>query len=314
MEHATTPVARSLDAVIGAHTRALVRVLPKAIAGDALAVHRSRVASRRLREVLPLAEIVASGHDARDLRRTLRRITRALGRVREIDVTMAVFQAQAQQHPTAAVPLAAIARTWARQRDAACRAMATKLGRIQVRQLRVALLSLSTAVAAEPRQAWTRAIESQVRRRAASLSSDLAQLGSLYVPERLHAVRIAAKKLRYSLEAGRDAAGFQCEREIKELIGAQDLLGEWHDLHIVERRVQAMSETRRRTGARAASALVRQCDADCRDRHARFLALAPHLIDVCDRLRARAASRTMLRMSAPATARETTRPAAIRRA
>jgi CHAD domain-containing protein len=314
MEHATTPVARSLDAVIAAHTRALARVLPKAIAGDVLAVHRSRVASRRLREVLPLAAIVASSEDARDMRRALRRITRALGRVREIDVTIAVFRGQARQHPTAAVPLAAIARTWARQRDAACRAMAGKLERIQVRTLRAGLMSLAATVAAEPRHAWTRAIESQVRRRAAALSDNLAQLGSLYVPDRLHAVRIAAKKLRYSLEAGRDAAGFQCAPEIDELISAQDLLGEWHDLHIVQRRIQVMSETRGRTGARAVAALVQQCDADCRDRHARFLSLAPRLIDMCDRLRARAASRTMLRMSAPDAARAVARPAAVRRA
>ena len=52
--------------------------------GDANAVHRTRVASRRLREVLPVLSLEPDA--AHKLRRRLRKITDRLGRVRELDV------------------------------------------------------------------------------------------------------------------------------------------------------------------------------------------------------------------------------------
>src|SRR5579871_522697 len=101
MAHATTPASTGLDVVIASHARLLTRLLPQAIKGDVTAVHRSRVASRRLREMLPLAAAATSRHKTKDLRADVRRITRALGRVREIDVTLAVFKAEAHGYPGA---------------------------------------------------------------------------------------------------------------------------------------------------------------------------------------------------------------------
>ena len=51
---------------------------------DPEAVHQARVASRRLREVLPI--VLAPGGRTERLRRTVRRLTRTLGPVRELDV------------------------------------------------------------------------------------------------------------------------------------------------------------------------------------------------------------------------------------
>ena len=63
---------------------ALVDALPAASSGDVESVHRARVASRRLREVLPvLSEAAASPHLAR-AGKDVRRITRALGPIREL--------------------------------------------------------------------------------------------------------------------------------------------------------------------------------------------------------------------------------------
>ncbi len=66
----------------------LLDALPAAASGDVTSVHRARVASRRLREVLPvLAE--AAGSDALDRAgKQVRRITRALGPIRELDVAL----------------------------------------------------------------------------------------------------------------------------------------------------------------------------------------------------------------------------------
>ena len=59
--------------------------MPGAVGGDAEALHQARVASRRIREALPL-EI----RPPRKLMRQVRRITRALGPVRELDVALMV--------------------------------------------------------------------------------------------------------------------------------------------------------------------------------------------------------------------------------
>ena len=303
MGHATTPPVRSLDAVITAQATLLTRLLPRAIAGDVAAVHRSRVASRRLRETLPLAAAVVPGGAERHLRRDLRRITRALGRVRELDVATAVLNAESRQYPAAAGSCAGIARAWERERDAGHAAMAAKLSRVDLRSVGRRLEGLASDVASAPRAAWTREVESRVRSRASALAERVSGLGVVYVPERLHAARIAAKKLRYSLEIARDAADLPCTREINELVQAQDLLGEWHDLLIVQNRIQSVVASRRGAGARAIAALIQHCDAECRDKHARFLTRVPHLVDLCAHLRRRLPARKMLRIAVAQSAR-----------
>jgi len=66
----------------------LLDALPAAASGDMTSVHRARVASRRLRELLPvLAE--AADSDALDRAgKQVRRITQALGPIRELDVAL----------------------------------------------------------------------------------------------------------------------------------------------------------------------------------------------------------------------------------
>src|SRR5688572_29564842 len=77
----TTPT----DLLIRQRLMALSRSLPGARKGDALRLHQARVATRRLREALPM---VASGSKGRKLVRDIRRLTRALGPVRELDVAL----------------------------------------------------------------------------------------------------------------------------------------------------------------------------------------------------------------------------------
>ena len=66
--------------------------------------------------------------------------------------------------------------------------------------------------------------------RAIRLGRSVDGAGALYAPEALHAVRIAVKKLRYSLEMGRAARVIVgSARAATRLSRFQDLLGEWHD-------------------------------------------------------------------------------------
>src|SRR6266850_582278 len=83
---------------------ALRRALPAAKDGDAASLHLARVATRRLRAALPL---LASGPKAEKLARSFRRLTRALGPVRELDVALLILD---ELEKSGEVPRAAVNR------------------------------------------------------------------------------------------------------------------------------------------------------------------------------------------------------------
>ena len=62
--------------------------MPAAQAGDESSVHQARVATRRLREALPVLAHESRCRCARSRRQRVRRMTRALGPVRELDVAL----------------------------------------------------------------------------------------------------------------------------------------------------------------------------------------------------------------------------------
>ncbi len=82
---------------IASQARVLVTELARARQGDVRGIHRARTSSRRLREVLPVAAVAAPGAGIDRTRREIRRITRVLGPVRELDVAIAEFAEAAGQ-------------------------------------------------------------------------------------------------------------------------------------------------------------------------------------------------------------------------
>ena len=90
------------DAVFRRRVRAFLRDLDRIHDGDAVVLHRTRVASRRLREVLPVVGLERD--EARDLARRLKKVTRRLGHVRKLDVLAQLigeFHGRAQYPPIA---------------------------------------------------------------------------------------------------------------------------------------------------------------------------------------------------------------------
>ena len=81
------PVGR--PALFRSRLRRFTRMLPGIGAGDPRAVHRARVASRRLRELLPLLQL--DGHAAQKLGKRLRKVTRWLGGARELDAILTLL-------------------------------------------------------------------------------------------------------------------------------------------------------------------------------------------------------------------------------
>src|SRR3954471_6580562 len=87
-------------------TRALRRQLAAAVAGKDTGVHQARVASRRLREAIPVLTEGLQHTKAGKAQRKIRRLTQALGTVRELDVTLHLIDELAERP---AVPRAALA-------------------------------------------------------------------------------------------------------------------------------------------------------------------------------------------------------------
>src|SRR5262245_40206134 len=78
------PRSPSPEAIFRKRARAFSRDMEGIHDGDAAALHRTRVASRRLRELLPILGL--EREESRKLSRRLKKVTRRLGTVRELDV------------------------------------------------------------------------------------------------------------------------------------------------------------------------------------------------------------------------------------
>ncbi|MCU0256267.1 MAG: CHAD domain-containing protein, partial [Vicinamibacterales bacterium] len=189
--------AELFASVLDRRVSALRRHLPAALAGDVTGVHQARVASRRLRETLPvLAEADADGIVDR-AQRAVRRVTRALGPVRELDVALGLLAAHLEAHPDEVVE-GMVVRGWLERLRADQReAMLDGLGERHVDRLWARLKRVqddTPRLAAAGEAAWRTALGERVLARAEALRGEVTHTGVLYAPEPLHAVRIACKK------------------------------------------------------------------------------------------------------------------------
>jgi len=96
----------------------------------------------------------------------------------------------------------------------------------------------------------------------------------VYQPDRLHDVRIAAKKLRYAVEVASDATGKRMAADLRLLRRVQETLGHLHDRHVLVERVRQV-----RAGLavpelavwRQLDVLVIGLENECRRLHARYM-------------------------------------------
>ena len=268
-------------------TRALNRHLPAAVGGDRLGVHQARVASRRLREAVPVLSTGLSPSKAHKAMRKIRRLTRALGTVRELDVTLHLLDEFARKDhiPRSAVEdvRAHVLGERARSREV----MVERLGRINRKKLNRRLASVCEALDEAEHERWREALASRLLKRAKRLRAAIDEAGQMYAPERLHQVRIASKKLRYGLELAAESGGTGAQPLVRTIKRAQDLLGRLHDQQILQNHVSAVQAEvpggARQTGAggadrvRPLETLARHIEEECRRLHGRYVAAVPAL-------------------------------------
>jgi CHAD domain-containing protein len=263
--------------------RALERDLPAALGDDVAALHRSRVASRRLREILPVLGLAGvSGADpaAEKARARVRRVTRALGSVRELDVALGILDEVEQAHPDLAEVVASARAGVEDDRRSRRGEMAGQLDDIEAQALAGDLTSLEDRVGEEPAMARSASLRRRMDRRVDRLEAAIEAAGALYAFDRLHMVRIAVKQLRYTLELIHEFGGVRTRRLVNRLKRYQDLLGRQHDLEVVAAYVRRLGCGGKGRFANDVERVLRVLERETRELHAEYLAGVALLVDV----------------------------------
>ncbi len=250
----------------------LSAVWPDFVSGHTAGLHKTRVASRRIREALPIVGAAAPSDKVKKLDKKMRSLTRSLGPIRELDVELALIEDRTATDGLSARALEIVRREIASRR----RALRDELkDEAPISNLKKLLKKLERVAAKGTKdrgpkgtrkfeEEWRGVLAARLMRRAKRLAAALEEAGPLYAPDRLHDVRISTKKLRYAVEIARDAGATGVAPLLKAFKWHQDHLGHLHDLqvllkHVRETEALPAAGTRLHDLAPYADSLEREC-------------------------------------------------------
>jgi CHAD domain-containing protein len=211
-------------------------------AEDSECVHHTRVASRRLRSILPLFATCLSRKACDRWRKQLRRLTRALGEARDTDVQIACVQgfldqeASAQERPGVERLLLRLQQ----RRHVLQESVLEALERFAASQITEEIEQILTQLA---RASQTSSVETPghyMYRQTGKVMWDQLKALQAYAPyvqqpecsTALHAMRIAAKRLRYTMQAFAPLYLDALEEAVRTARTVQTLLGDIHDCDV----------------------------------------------------------------------------------
>jgi inorganic triphosphatase YgiF len=220
--------------------------------GDPDAIHDMRVATRRIRSALRELELMGAfqSRELNLLRKRLRGVSRRLGAVRDLDIIMERIAAEVQPggadlaSPADEAVAGAIAQLQRRRKDAYADAR-RKIKRAKYTRLRKQLLrfdpgrdsSMGTGSCPLVRgyaggAMWSR-YEALLRHESAIDIGDTVEM---------HQARIAAKRLRYTLEMFAPALGRDIEPLRRALVEFQECFGALQDTTVTMRTLAALAD------------------------------------------------------------------------
>ena len=261
----------SLGSFLADNAKSLVALVPVVRDGATEAIHDARVATRRIRAALDLVTRERPEPHLEEAAEIVRRIARALGRVRDIDVSLELLTDLERRVPAAAAGAALCRGHLLRQRTTARRTLVRKVDSLP-------LLKLPALMAVKiPRQ--DRVLAARVRERADQVVDAVHHSSGVYFPKRAHALRVSIKKLRYLLEfsSARD------ESALKLLRKSQQILGDAQDRQVLYRAVEDISEA---TPDAELEPLLAQIEAECAHLYDGFLGRRADVLAVCQQLAA----------------------------
>ena len=217
-------------------------------------IHRARVATRRLRAALRMFDGCFARKQIRRWRKAIRRTTAALGDARDRDVQIELLcgTLSALSAKECFPGISRILVQLERDRERLQRKVVQAVGRLEARGIlsemrraadRLLLAHSISAPTADPAQPGTNvprpqtpeAIERVARHVVRQLDELIEHQDSLANPEdreRHHAMRIAAKRLRYTLEISRLVHPGRLDAIVEAIKKVQTLLGDVHDCDV----------------------------------------------------------------------------------
>lgn len=209
------------------------------LGSDPEVVHKMRVSTRRMRSAFDVFEGAFIPKDIRKHRKSLKRLGKVLGRVRDLDVLIMHMESYIETlPPDSAAAFRPLIEEWEQQHARDLEALRAYLAAESYTSFCAAfedfLLSEKTGSAAEPE-----VIE--------GVPKKIGQIAPLMVLghytdilafdagldaatlDQLHMLRIQFKKLRYTMEFLVDLLGPQARKVIKQVTDAQDYLGKLQD-------------------------------------------------------------------------------------
>lgn len=205
-------------------------------------VHRARVATRRLRAALRMFERCFARKKIKRWRKAIRRVTAALGNARDRDVqieclcrTLSALNAN-ECFPGVAHVLVQLER----DRERLQRQVVKAVDRVEaggvLREMRRATGKVLGGGESDLNPIQTPEVCMEIKRHVLRQLDELLQYeGSLAEPEdraRHHAMRIAAKRLRYTLEISRPMFPGRLDEAVEAIKRVQALLGDIHDCDV----------------------------------------------------------------------------------
>ncbi|HOV31132.1 MAG TPA: CHAD domain-containing protein [Anaerolineaceae bacterium] len=209
-------------------------------AEDIECIHRMRVATRRMRTALTLFSDCFPKQDYKKIQKDVRKVTRALGEARDLDVQLEVIEAALEEFPDP-VFQPGIKRLKLRltQRRAEVQqhvdaAMDKMLADQLIERLEAwaaPLLEQSKSVYLYTPALYQLAFRG-IQVRIDELLSHVPYITDPQNVQELHAMRISAKRLRYAMETFEELYGGQLKPFITTARKLQDQLGAIHDLDV----------------------------------------------------------------------------------
>jgi CHAD domain-containing protein len=256
--------------------------------GQRDSIHDARIATRRIREVLPLMHEWQRRERTDDLFTMVKRLGRALGRVRDADARLDLLRYLEARIPDAAASLVLVRQGEQQDRLRVMRKLVKRFERLNVSRELTRLArgtkwrrtSIWMALTGD----WRAQLRRLVGERASAASDAVVHATGVYFPNRAHAARIDIKKFRYAAEIGVATAVLADATSLRVLKKSQDLLGDVHDRQELIDRLRKSASDDPRIDARHVALVAQAVEAEIADLHARFLERRAEIRKACDEI------------------------------
>ena len=203
---------------------------------DAEPLHRLRIATRRLRAALTIFENLFLHQELKKWKKEIRRLGRALGAARDLDVQLRFLKSFQSKNTACAADLEFLVRILHKKRSEAQKVVVSAVCKTAQKNTLNAITEYLTTLRTSNKKVSRTNLSFEIRE---TISHRLADLLSYrrYVNQprqskKLHEMRIAAKQLRYTLEIFEQLSRRKLHRFAVLTRRIQDTLGDLHELDV----------------------------------------------------------------------------------